>query len=172
MFYRLITKIRQWLVLICSKPYILLVGARRTGKTYCNLRLAVKSVKKGLDVVFFLPTKIMAGYVFDDLMRKLGNGLFFCKSRLQAVYKGKTITFISTDDLRGWFLSQPTLPDVIIVDEVEDMFMTVNDIDQIRVIRNTRFDKVQISGCPRNDMRILYQFNPKAVKVFKWKGWY
>lgn len=169
------TIFRQWLALKCRKPIVVVIGARRTGKSYTAIQLAKKSIVKGDSVCVLSPTTALARDVFNSTVNSgLKPNCFVDKSN-HAITDCKTkakIKFKAGSDFDLLFPYNEKLPDVLIIDETFSPIRILTQIDYLQNKRNWKYKKIFIAYTPVRfiSKKIFKDLYGNKIKVYVWKN--
>ncbi len=174
-------KFRQWRVLHCLKKHIVVIGGRRTGKSYTSQRFAIKHLLNGSDVIFLSSDSNLVRARFSNIGTILRNdrrlkylSIYF---NLLFIKRGKNFIRFSTENRNFEDIVKCYYKNnfcVLVADEIWDIPQLISQIFYLERKYQMCFKKVLITGTPV-DVRCNKEHIKSldnTVKVFKWKGKY
>lgn len=170
-------RFNQWKVLHSLKDYIVLLGGRRTGKSYTAYRLAVKQMEKGNNVIFISDDMPRSRFNFESLVdyaatRDFYSNLKINRRLLKIESKGKEIRFCKIGDLEIILKIYYRNKDVVIVaDDIDDIPKLMCYLSYLKNRYLLTVKKTLITGIPNG------KYNKKSIirnvsncKLYIWKG--
>lgn len=166
--FKWITTLRQWLVLHCKKPLVIVYGARATGKTVCAMKVAAKYLKQGLNVDFIYATTAQAKQGFDYFRNLYSEDFTYNRQTKEISFNGHTLNFIATNVVEETLREQAVFPDVVIFDEYWSLDFSVYKVVPAGQSRNRKCLQVLYFHSPITNEEFIHI--PSDAALFQWKS--
>lgn len=170
---KVILSLRQFIALHCKKN-VFIIGARRTGKSFAAVTKAIRTQKKGKDVIFITETHNLINHLYHAVMDRC-SGCGNIKYRSIVTKNGYGIHFFTIDELDkiNMFLRDRKSCPIVIMDEIIDPYTAYSELVRIEkdtvgtegefFITCTPFSTLTMSSDNCSNFNFLPNF-----KVFKW----
>ena len=170
-------KFRQWRAIHCNKKRVVILGARRTGKSYTAERAALKYLKRGNNVILLVDNLRHGQFRFNSLCSIVSrkNVKIFRLNYLIELVKSKNSIKIALNneefDKLVWFSNKyRSEPIVIVADEISDIPALLQHITCNEHRFHLDIRKIFITGTPTpTSNKEFVEAVDDEVKVFTWK---
>lgn len=171
-------KFRQWRAIHCNKKRVVILGARRTGKSYTAERAALKYLKRGDNVIFLVDNLRHGQFRFNSLcsiVSRKNIRTTRINYLIESIKSKNSIKFVLNNeefDRLVWFSNKyRSEPIVIVADEISDIPALLHHITCNEYRFHLDIKKIFITGTPT---AVSNEESVKAVdekvKIFTWKA--
>lgn len=170
-------KFRQWRAVQCNKKRVVILGARRTGKSYTSERAALKYFKRGNNVIFLVDNLRHGQFRFNSLcsiVSRKNIRITRINYLIESIKSKNSIKFILNNeefDKLVWFSNKyRSEPVVIVADEISDIPALLHHITCNEYRFHLDIKKIFITGTPTpTSSKEFVEAVDNGVKVFTWK---
>ena len=144
--------LRQWFFFHSKRRFLVLTGARRTGKSYVMDRYAIHQMAKGKAVLYVARNGVLCKYKFDELMAIIrehpsGESYFFHPTRkICDVTSTGLIRFIPAEYFKPEELKCLEKFDILIWDDATCLPSKIAAVKHTEESIHRKFERVRIVG--------------------------
>lgn len=144
--------LRQWFFFHSKRRFLVLTGARRTGKSYVIDRYAIHQMAKGKAVLYVAPNGVLCKYKFDELMAIIREHpfdeihFFYPTRRISDMTSKGLIRFIPAEYFKPEELKCLEKFDIILWDEPLHMHEAIARVRVAEAGLHRRFERVRLAG--------------------------